>query len=102
MAVTIVAVATKKLLFSTCDCTVDTYVGTADFSFMLGILNVCGHAYVRSHVYPDMDCISCVCTTFCDAISLSSCLRFHCCPFIYTAFSPIQGAVSAEKGVFQG
>ena len=46
-----VVVAATKFLFSLCDCTVDSNVGTGDFSIMLEILNVCGHAYVS----PGMD-----------------------------------------------
>ena len=53
VTVTIVAVATTKVLFGLCDCTVDSYVGTCDFSLMLRILHVCGHA----HVSPGMDCL---------------------------------------------
>jgi len=40
VTVTIVAVATTKFLFGTCDCTVDSDVGTGDFSLVLGILHV--------------------------------------------------------------
>ena len=39
-----------------CDCTVDSDVGTGDFSLVLGILHVYGQAHVRSHVCPNMDC----------------------------------------------
>ena len=53
-----VAVATMKFLFGICDCTVDTDIGTGDFSLVLGILYVCGHVHVRSHVSPGMDCES--------------------------------------------
>ena len=56
MTVTSVVVARAKLLFCMCDCTVDTDVGTGEFSLVLGTLDVCGHAHVRSHVSPGMDC----------------------------------------------
>ena len=36
---------------------VDCDGGTGAFSLMLEILHVCGHAHVRSHVYPGMDCV---------------------------------------------
>ena len=38
-----------------CNCAVDSDVGTGDFSLVLGILHVCGHARMRSHVSPGMD-----------------------------------------------
>ena len=41
-----------------CDCTVDSYVGTGDFSLVLGKLHVCGDARVRSPVSPCMDWFS--------------------------------------------
>ena len=41
MTATGVAAATKKLLFGTCDSTVESDVGTGDFSLVLGILYVC-------------------------------------------------------------
>ena len=31
------------------------YIGTGDFSLLLGILPVCGHVHVRSHVSLSMD-----------------------------------------------
>ena len=37
------------------DCTVVGDAGTDDFSLLLGILHVCGHPHVRSHVSPSMD-----------------------------------------------
>ena len=52
-----VAAATTKFLFGVCDCTVDINVGTGDFSFVLGILHVCGYVHVRSHVSRGMDCV---------------------------------------------
>ena len=55
MTATSVAAATK-LLFCMCDCTVDIDVGTGDFSPALEILHVCGHAHVRSDMFPGMDC----------------------------------------------
>ena len=51
-----VAVAVMKFLFGTCDCTVDIDNQTGDFSLVLGILHVSGHAHVRSHLSPGMDC----------------------------------------------
>ena len=45
MAVICVAVATTKFLFDMCDRTVAS----------VEILQVCGHAHVRSHVSPGMD-----------------------------------------------
>ena len=50
MTVPCLAVAIKKSLFGMCACTVDSDVGTGDFSLVLGILHVCGLAHVRSHV----------------------------------------------------
>ena len=58
MTVTSVTVATTKFLFGMCDCTVDSDVGTEDFSLVLRILHVCGKARVRSHMSPGIDCIS--------------------------------------------
>ena len=55
MTVTSVAVATKKFLLGMCECTVDSDVGTCDFSLVLQILHVCGYVHVRSHVFPGMD-----------------------------------------------
>ena len=40
VTITSVAVATEKILFGTCDCTVDIEVGMGDFSFVLGILHL--------------------------------------------------------------
>ena len=51
MTVTNVAVVTTKFLFGMCDCTIHSDVGTGDFSLMLEILHVSGHA----HVSPGMD-----------------------------------------------
>ena len=51
-----VAVVTKKSLFDKCDCTVDSDIQAGDFSLVLGILHVCGHEHMRSHVSPGMDC----------------------------------------------
>ena len=50
------AFATTKFLFGMCNCTVDIDVGTGDFSLLLGILHVSGHAHVRSYMSPCMDC----------------------------------------------
>ena len=55
MTVTSVAVATKKSLFGMCHCTVDSDFGTDDFSDVQSILDVCGHAHVRSHVSQGME-----------------------------------------------
>ena len=55
MTVVSVAVEKTKFLFGMCDCTADSDVGTGDFSLMPGILHVCGHADVRSHVSPDTE-----------------------------------------------
>ena len=54
MTVSSVAVATNKFKFDVCNCTVGNDVGTGDFSLVLGVLHVCGHAHVRSHVSPGM------------------------------------------------
>ena len=51
-----VAVTTTKFLRGMCDCTIYSDVGTGNFSLVLGILHVCGHAHVRSHVSPGMGC----------------------------------------------
>ena len=45
-----IVVATTKFLFGICDCTVDLAAGKGDFSLVLEILHVCGHAHIRSHV----------------------------------------------------
>ena len=44
--VTSVAVLTTQLLFAMYDCTIDSDVGTCDFSFVLGILHMCGEENV--------------------------------------------------------
>ena len=41
VTVTGVAVATTKFLFSMCDYTIDSDVGTGDFSLVLGISHMC-------------------------------------------------------------
>ena len=41
-----VAVDATKVLFGTCDCTVDSDVGMDDFSLAPGNLQVCGHAHI--------------------------------------------------------
>ena len=56
MTVVSVAVEATKFLSGMCDYAVDSDVGTDDFSLVLGILHVCGHAHVRSHVSPDTNC----------------------------------------------
>ena len=52
LTVTSVAIVTKKFIFGMCTCTVDSEASTGDFSLVLGTLNVCGHAHVRSHLSP--------------------------------------------------
>ena len=52
-----VPVVTTKFLFGVCVCTSDIDVGTSDFSIVLGILHACGHAQVRSHLSPGLDCL---------------------------------------------
>ena len=47
VTVTSVAAATINFPFGKCDCTVESNVSTGDLS--LGILQVYGHAHVRSH-----------------------------------------------------
>ena len=54
MTVTGVEVAITKFLFGTCDCTLDSDVGTGDFSLVFGILHLCGHVHMRSYVSPGM------------------------------------------------
>jgi len=61
VTVTSVAVATTKSLFGMCDCTLDSDVGTDEFSLVRGILNLCGKAHVRSYVSQSMDCITKYC-----------------------------------------
>ena len=56
VTVTIVAGATTKVLLGLCDFTVDSDVGMRDFSLVLRILHACGHAHVRLHISPGMDC----------------------------------------------
>ena len=51
---------TTKFLFGMCDCTVDSDVGTGNFSLVLGILHVYGHAHVRLHVSLGMGCLCCL------------------------------------------
>ena len=54
--ITSAAVATMKFQFGMCDRTVNSDVGTGDLLLVRGILHVCGHAHVRSHLSPGMDC----------------------------------------------
>ena len=54
MTVDTVRVATTKFLFGLCDCTVDSNVGTGDFSLAQGNLHMRGYAHVRSHVSPGL------------------------------------------------
>ena len=56
MTITCVTIATKKFVFGIYECPAVSDVGTGDFSPELGILHVCGHAHVRSHESPGMDC----------------------------------------------
>ena len=56
VTVTNVAVATMNFLFGMCFGTFESDIGTWDFSLMLGILPLCGHSCVRSHVSPVTDC----------------------------------------------
>ena len=53
-----VAVATTNFQFGMCNCTVDSDVSTGGFPLVLEILHVPGHAHVRSHVSPSMECKS--------------------------------------------
>ena len=55
--VTSVAVVTMKFLFGMCDCSVDSDIGTSNYSSVLEILHMCGYAHVRSHMSPCMDCM---------------------------------------------
>ena len=55
MTVTSIAVVTEFQI-GVCDCKVDNDIGMGDLSLVLEIFHVCGHAHVRSHVSPDMDC----------------------------------------------
>ena len=55
VTVSSVAVATTKFVFGMCDYTIHSDDGRGDFSHVLGIMEVCGHAHVRSHVSPGMD-----------------------------------------------
>ena len=52
---TFTAATTTIFLFDMCDFTIDSDVGTIDFSLVLGILYVCGHTHKGSHVSPSMD-----------------------------------------------
>ena len=54
MTFTGVAVASAKFLSGMWYCTVDSDIGTDDFSLVLRILHVCGHVHVRSHLSPSM------------------------------------------------
>ena len=55
VTITSVAVATTKFLFGMYDCTFDNNADTVHLSLVLLILHGCGHAHVRSHVYPSTD-----------------------------------------------
>ena len=50
MTVVSVAVEAMKFLFGMCDGTVDSDVGTENFSPVPGILHACGHAHVPSNM----------------------------------------------------
>ena len=56
LTITSVAVATMKCPFGMWDCTVGSDIGTGDFSLVQGILYMCGHTQVPSHVSPGIDC----------------------------------------------
>ena len=58
--VTSVAIMTTKFIFGMWGCTVDSNAGRGDLSLVLRILLVCGHAQMRSHVSPSMNCTSSV------------------------------------------
>ena len=45
-----VAVVTMKFLFGMCNGFVESDIGTYYFSFVLGILDMCGNVLVQSHV----------------------------------------------------
>ena len=47
VTVTSVTVVTTKFPFGVYDSTVDSDIGRGDFSFVLGVLHVCGHVHVR-------------------------------------------------------
>ena len=55
MTVTNVADVTTKFLFGIRECTVDSDVGTGDFSFVLRIFHARGNAHVRSCASSGMD-----------------------------------------------
>ena len=55
MTVASVAVARTKSLFGMRNCMVNSNVGMGDFLLVLGSLQVCEYAHVRSHVSQDMD-----------------------------------------------
>ena len=57
MTATSVAAVTTKYLFGMYNGMVDNDVGMRNFSFVLGILQVYGHAHVQSHMSLGMDCI---------------------------------------------
>jgi len=50
VTVTSVAVVTMKFLFGTCNCTVDSDIGTSDFSLVLGILHMCVDMHTCNHM----------------------------------------------------
>ena len=50
MTITSAAVVTAKFLFDMCDCMVDIDIGIGDFSLLLGILHMCTHIHMQSHV----------------------------------------------------
>ena len=56
MTVTCVAVPTTKFPFGMYESTVDSDVGRGDFSLEPGILYMCKHAHVQSHMCPGTDC----------------------------------------------
>ena len=46
----------NKVPVCMCDCTVDSDVGTGNFSLVQGILHICGHTHMRWHMLQGMDC----------------------------------------------
>ena len=56
VTVTSAAVETTNILFSMCNCTVDSEVSMGDFSLVLEILHLCGHVHVQWHLSLSVDC----------------------------------------------
>ena len=53
-----VAIATTKLLFGTCDCNVDSDVGTGNFSLVLGMDHTCLRAWTGISDFMQKSCYS--------------------------------------------